>query len=349
MQQACKPEPITTFPPDNEPDSLFVGTPYTLKKPGLYFQKIDSTFTLESIRLGRMLFWDPILSSDSSLSCATCHKPEFAFTDQKQFSTNLKGLTKRNTTSIQNSVYLKQIFWDGRQPTLERATEDALKDEQHFIASNAIAKIKTHPEYVALFKKAFGRPGDITDQKIFKALSHFMRTAISAKSKFDLMKAGQASLSASEQAGLDIFTTEKGDCFHCHIGTFSTFAGDLANGIFQNNALDSAVNVTDFKDIGLGKTTGLVDDYGKFGVPSLRNLKYTAPFMHDGRYKTLEQVINFYSDSLRHSPTISPFMKKINIGGLHLTTLEKENLIAFLNTLNDDAFVSDTAFLNPFK
>jgi len=349
MQQACKPDPPITTPPDNEPDSLFVGTPYTLKKPGLYFAKIDSTFTLESIRLGRMLFWDPVLSSDSSTSCATCHKPEFAFTDQLKFSTNLSGLTKRNTPTIQNSVYLKQVFWDGRQPNLEKATEDALKDEQHFIAENAIAKIKTHPEYVALFKKAFGRPGDITEQKIFKAISHFMRTAISAKSKFDMVKSGQASFSASEQAGLDIFTTEKGDCFHCHIGTFSTFAGDPANGIFQNNAMDSAVTLSDFKDIGLGKTTGLADDYGKFKVPSLRNLKYTAPFMHDGRYQTLEQVINFYSDSLRHSPTISPFMKKINEGGLHLTTQEKANLIAFLNTLNDDAFVSDTAFSNPFK
>jgi len=349
MQQACKPDPPDNLPPDNEPDSLFVGTPYTLKKPGLFFAKIDSTFTLESILLGRMLFWDPILSSDSSTSCATCHKPEFAFTDQKQFSTNLSGLTKRNTPSIQNSVYFKQIFWDGRQPTLERATEDALKDEQHFVAANAIAQIKTRPEYVALFKKAFGRPGDITYQKIFKALSHFMRTAVSAKSKFDMVKAGQASLTTSEQAGLDIFTTEKGDCFHCHIGTFSTFAGDPANGIFQNNAMDSAISVADFKDIGLGKTTGSADDYGKFKVPSVRNLKYTAPFMHDGRYQTLEQVINFYSDSLRYSPTISPFMKKINIGGLHLTTKEKGDLLAFLNTLNDDAFVNDTAFSNPFK
>jgi cytochrome c peroxidase len=350
FQQACKPDPPITPPPDNEPDSLFVGTPYTLKKPGLYFQKIDSTFTLESIRLGRMLFWDPILSADSSTSCATCHKPEFAFTDQKKFSTNLNGLTKRNTPSIQNSVYLKQVFWDGRQPTLEKATEDALKDEQHFVAANAIEKIKKRAEYVALFKKAFGRPGDITDQKIFKAISHFMRTAISARSKYDLVKAGQASFTPSEKFGFDsLFLTEKADCFHCHIGTFSTFAGTPANGIFLNNALDSAVSISDFKDIGLGKTTGLADDYGKFQVPSLRNLKYTAPFMHDGRYQTLEQVINFYSDSIRHSPTISPLMKKINDGGLHLTTQEKADLLAFLNTLNDDAFVTDTAFSNPFK
>jgi cytochrome c peroxidase len=349
FQQACKPDPTITPPRKDEPDSLFVGTPFTLKKPGLYFANIDSTFTLESVRLGRMLFWDPVLSSDSSLSCASCHIPEFAFTDQKQFSTNLSGPTKRNTSSIQNSVYIRQFFWDGRQPTLEKATEDALRDEQHFVAAAAIDKLQKRSDYVALFKKAFGRPGDITEQTIFRAISHFMRTAISAKSKFDLVKAGQASFTAAEQAGLAIFTTEKGDCFHCHIGTFSTFAGDHTNGIFQNNALDSAVTVADFKDIGLGKFTRLADDYGKFKVPALRNLKYTAPYMHDGRYQTLEQVINFYSDSLLHSPTISPFMKKINDGGLHLTVQEKANLLAFLNTLNDDAFVNDTAFSNPFK
>ncbi len=176
-----------------------------------------------------------------------------------------------------------------------------------------------------------------------------MRTAISGKSKYDMVRAGQATFTASEQAGFDMFRNEKGDCFHCHIGTYSTFAGEFPFEIFENNALDSAAGISDFKDIGLGKFTGLADDYGKFKIPSLRNLKYTAPYMHDGRYQTLEQVINFYSDSIRHSPTISVNMKKINDGGLHLTAQEKADLLAFLNTLNDDAFVTDTAFSNPFK
>ena len=350
LQQSCKPDEPLNPPVNNEPDSLFVGTPYTLTKPGLKFRNIpatpDNPMTLEGIRLGRMLFWDPILSADSSLSCAGCHKPELAFTDQLKLSTNLSGPTKRNTPSIQNSVWMKQIFWDGRVNSLEKASADARKDEQHFIPESIIPKIQKRPEYVALFKKAFGRPGDITAEKIDKALAQFMRTAISAKSKYDLSLIGQYSLSAAEQRGLDIFSTEKGDCFHCHTdGPFLTFT----NNAFENNGLVEASSINDFKDIGLAKTTGLADDYGKMKVPSVRNLSYTAPYMHDGRFQTLEQVIDFYSDSLKYSPTISPLMKKINTGGLKLTTQDKADLLAFLKTLDDVSFVNDTTFSNPFK
>ncbi len=349
-QQSCKQDPPLNPPTDNEPDSLFAGTPFALQRPNLFFRQIPQTpnnpMTLEGIRLGRMLFWDPIVSSDSSLSCAGCHKPEMAFTDGLQFSQNLSGLTKRNTPSIQNSVWMPQIFWDGRQPSLEKATEDALIDEQHFIAAVAIERLERKPEYVALFKKAFGRPGNITAEKIFKAMAQFMRTAISSNSKFDLWRNGLYSFSASEQRGFEIFSSEKGDCFHCHTdGPFLTFT----NNQFLNNGLQEANSINDFKDKGLGAITGSADDYGKFKSPTLRNLSHTAPYMHDGRFQTLEQVINFYSDSLKRSPTISPLMKQIDNGGLHLDAQEKADLLAFLLTLDDEKFVSDSAFTNPFK
>lgn len=347
----CKPEKVENpDPKPNDPDSLYVGTPYVLQRPtppNIYRRFPDSTYTVEGIRLGRMLFWDPILSADSTLKCASCHQPQFAFSDAgKQFSNNLSGLTKRNTPSIQNVIWMKQIFWDGRKNSLESATEDALLDEQHFISAQAIAKIEKRDDYVPLFKKAFGRPGTITQDKIFRAIAMFMRTALSVNSNFDKSRRGLYTLTDAEQRGMEIFSTEKGDCFHCHTdGPYLTFT----NNGFENNALDSAATLADFKDIGLGKTTGLTDDYGKFKVPSLRNLSYTAPYMRDGRFSTLEQVIDFYSDSLRYSPTISPLMKKINVGGLHLTQQEKSDLLAFLKTLDDPSFVSDTAFSNPFK
>jgi cytochrome c peroxidase len=347
----CRPDKTTLPDPyPNDPDSLYVATPYVLPRPlppSLYRKFPDSSFTVEGIRLGRMLFWDPILTADSSISCASCHKPEFAFSDAgKAFSSNLRGITQRNTPSLQNVIWMKKLFWDGRKSSLEAATQDALIDEQHFIASTAIERLQKKQEYVLLFKKAFGRPGNITEDKIFRALSMFMRTAISVNSNFDKSRRGLYTLSAAEQRGLEIFSTEKGDCFHCHTdGPYLTFT---TNG-FENNGLDSAASIAQFKDIGLGKITGLPDDYGKFKVPTVRNLSYTAPYMHDGRFQTLEQVINFYSDSLRFSTTISPLMKKINIGGLHLTPQEKSDLIAFLKTLDDPQFVSDTAFSNPFK
>lgn len=348
---SCKPDKnIEPDPNPNDPDSLYVGTPYSLQRPSPSnrFRRFpDSTFTVEGIRLGRMLFWDPIVSADSSLSCGSCHKPEFAFSDEgKQFSTNLSGPTKRNTPSLQNSIWMKQLFWDGRQPSLEAASHDALLDEQHFNAAQAVSKIEKRTDYVLLFKKAFGRPGTITEDKIFRAIGMFMRTMISANSNYDKSLRGLYTLSDAEQRGLAIFSTEKGDCFHCHTdGPYLTFT----NNEFHNNALDSAATLADVKDIGLGKVTGSTDDYGKFKVPSVRNLSYTYPYMRDGRFETLEQVVNFYSDSLRYSPNISPNMKKINQGGLHLTAQEKSDLIAFLQTLDDPSFVSDTAFSNPFK
>jgi len=335
--------------PVEEPDSAYVGTPYALVRPqpsNIYRKFPDSTFTKEGILLGRMLFWDSIVSSDSSLSCATCHNPQHAFTDGKQFSINLSGPTKRNTPSIQNSIWMKQLFWDGRQRSLEDAAKDALLDEQHFVAEQVVNRLEKQERYVQLFKKAFGRPGTITQDKIFRAIGMFMRTAISTNSNFDKSKRGMYSFTPEEQRGFDIFSTEKGDCFHCHTdGPYLTFTH---NG-FENNALDSVATLADFKDIGLGKVTGSTDDYGKFKVPTVRNLSYTAPYMRDGRFQTLEQVVNFYSDSLHYSPNVSPNMKKINVGGLHLTNQEKSDLIAFLKTLDDPSFVSDTAFSNPFK
>ncbi len=344
----CKPEG-----PDEptETDADYIGTPYTLTKPGAKWRNIPdmsaNPMTVEGIRLGRMLFFDPVLSNDSSISCSTCHEPQHAFTDNKVLSTNIFGPTKRNTPSIQNSVWMKPLFWDGRQNTIEETCTDALLHEQNFNASMAITKLSKRPEYVALFKKAFGRPGDITDVKIEKALSQFIRTALSSKSKFDLSQYGQYTLTASEANGFAIFSSERGDCFHCHTdGPYLTFTDNK----FHNNALQEASSVYNFKDKGMGEATPLdTNVYGKFKTPTLRNLAYTAPYFHDGRYATLEQLVNFYSDSLRLSPTVDPLMKKLNIGGLHLNTQEKADLIAFLNTLNDESFVSDTSFTNPFK
>ncbi len=346
---ACKPEP-DSGPADGLPDSLFISTPLTIQKPFRFADipiPADNPMTEEGVQLGRMLFWDPIVSNDSSLACASCHTPEFNFTDHnKALSRNFTGaLTKRNAPPVINLAWHARLFWDGRARSLEELAKDALLNEQGF-GPQYISRLEKREDYVRLFRKAFGRPGNITEDKAAKALAQFMRTMISSESKFDRYMRGQESLSPEEMNGFQIFSTERGDCFHCHTdGPFLTFT----NRTFHNNALDSALNINDFRDAGFGGVTGNPDDYGKFKSPTLRNIEFSAPYMHDGRYSTLEQVINFYSDSLRNSPTVDPNMKKINLGGLQLSAQEKSDLIAFLKTLSDTTFMNNPKFSDPFR
>ena len=162
---------------------------------------------------------------------------------------------------------------------------------------------------------------------------------ISANSKFDNFLEGKTNLSDEELKGFQIFTNEnKGDCFHCHGGTQNPLWTDNQ---FRNNGLDS-----EFSDLGLGSVTGDPSDYGKFRTPSLRNLIFTAPYMHDGRFSSIEEVIDHYSEGLKNSETIDPLMKTVNEGGVHLTNDEKKNLKAFLLTLTDSSFVNNPNYRN---
>lgn len=343
---------------NNEPDSLFEGVHYTLIASPL-LPAIPNTpeiqhMTYEGVQLGRMLFYDPILSSDSAFSCSSCHKQQYAFADSgNAFSKNFFGLSKRNAPGLFNLMWMPRYFWDGRSATLPAQASDALSHEMNFTSRRAISGLSKKPVYVRLFKKAFGRPGAITDTTIEQALAEFMLTLISSESRFDSFQRGQVVLTPQEQRGYILFTTDTEEhgagCFTCHHSNSAHKDFRFTDDRFQNNALDSSSSFTGFPDLGLGATNGNKLDNGKFKTPQLRNVALTGPYMRDGRFKTLTQVIHFYNDSLKLSPTVDPAMTTAYRGGLHYLTRQNiRDLIAFLNTLTDYRFIHNPAYSNPF-
>jgi cytochrome c peroxidase len=207
--------------------------------------------------------------------------------------------------------------------------------EMHDTWPNAIAKLKAHSSYPNLFYAAFGTK-DFDSTHVVKAIAQFERTLISSNSKWDMYLRGETQLNLSETRGYEIFFTERGDCFHCHSTILFT------DNEFHNIGLDEA-----FSDEGLFLVTNDPNDKGRFRTPTLRNAVFTAPYMHDGRFNTLEEVIDFYSEGLRYSPTIDPLMKNIDQGGIRLTDEEKFYLLAFLKTLTDSSFVLNPEYAAP--
>lgn len=357
LLQDCKHDPAPSYNA-KDPDSLYVGRPYVmpeLKKYKYRYRPIispsNNPMTYEGIQLGRMLFYDSTLSLTRKVSCGSCHKQQYAFGDNTRLSTNVLGSTKRNTPPLINMGMNSAFFWDGRQSTVEDAVNDALAGEMHpdFVAD--VKYLSSTPQYVYLFKKAFGRPGDITEAKMVKAISQFVRTLVSANSRIDQALRKEITLTDAEQNGFDaIFDQYAGDCFHCHFDVnYLTFAAQDPSIIFGNNAIDSVKSVFQFTDKGRGLITGDTNDYGKFKVPTLRNVAVTGPYMHDGRYTTLDQIIGHYSDSLLRSPTVNAVnLNSYPVGGLHLSAQAKANLLAFLNALTDTSFLHNPDFSNPF-
>ncbi|MFT4575742.1 MAG: cytochrome c peroxidase [Polaribacter sp.] len=326
----------------------YVSIPAPLQIPTLFQNLLipplipsNNLQTQEGIFLGKKLFFENGLSADNTQSCATCHDPKTAFTDKRQFSDGIDGVFgNRNTMPLFNLAWNfdENFFWDGRSISLEKqAIEPVINPiEMHNTWKRVVANLQSKPAYPELFYKAFGTR-KIDSILVAKALAQFQRTLISANSKFDQYLEGKVQLSASELNGFNVFMNEtKGDCFHCHGSDKNPLWTDNK---FHNNGLDAS-----FSDIGLAKTTGDPSDTGKFKSPSLRNLAFTAPYMHDGRFSTLEEVINQYSEGLKASPTIDPLMKKVSFGGVKLSTQEKSDLKAFLLSLSDSEFINNHEF-----
>ena len=299
----------------------------------------DNPLTEEGVALGRRLFYDPILSGNQTQSCADCHNQAWGFTDNGDaLSDGIDGtFGDRNSMPIINLVWNRNFFWDGRSNSLEaQALEPVINPiEMHDTWPNAVGKLQDHAEYPKLFEKAFGT-SVIDSQMVADAIAQFEKTLISGNSRFDASQRFEIQLTPDEINGMVIFNTEKGDCFHCHGSILFT------DNEFHNNGLDSA-----FADPGLAKITGDPNDLGKFKTPTLRNIEFTAPYMHDGRFETLEEVIDFYSEGLKNSATIDPLMKKVNFGGVELTPLEKQQLLAFLKALSDPEFINNPDFSDP--
>lgn len=334
----------------NENVEKYVPTPSPLEIPPLFEDNIlapvtpiDNPQTVEGVHLGKKLFFDPILSGDNTQACADCHNPENAFTDSDRFSEGINGdLGSRNSMPLFNLAwnYDEKFFWDGNTFSLEHQAFVPVADptEMASIWTQVEQKLQTHQEYPNLFEKAFGT-SKIDSTLITKAIAQFERTLISSNSKFDKFLLGEGSLTPQEQNGFNVFMDEtKGDCFHCHGSDKNPLWTD---NIFHNNGLDET-----FTDLGLGKVTGDPSDNGKFKSPSLRNLAFTAPYMHDGRFTTLEDVINHYSEGLKNSSTIDPLMKKVAQGGVGLTPQDKTDLKAFLLSLSDYEFINNPSFNN---
>ena len=313
----------------------FQTTPFNIITPFGFPDMIipeNNLLTVEGVQLGEKLFNDPILSADNSLSCSGCHIKANSFSENNQYSTgidNIEGF--RNASALINLGWNTSFNWDGSVQTLEEQVFEPVTNpiEMHDTWVNVETKLNSDTIYKNLFKKAFNIDY-IDSTHVVKAIAQFERTIISVDSKYDKWMRQELQLSPSELNGFAIFNSEKGDCFHCH-GTEMFMDND-----FHNNGLDA----NNFADLGLANISNNPDDIAKFKTPTLRNIEFTAPYMHDGRFSTLEEVIEHYNSGGNYSPTVDPLMKKIGVG-LQLTNTEKQDLINFLKALSDYDFINN--------
>lgn len=331
----------------DDENPAYIPTPYELQIPkGLppveSFIPNDNPMTVEGVALGRKLFYDPILSDDNSQSCGSCHLQEHGFSDPRQFSVGIDGsLGTRQSMALINLAWAQNgLFWDGRDATLEELIFEPIVNpiEMNTTWPEVEAKLNGNAEYVEDFKKAYNID-HIDSVHVTKAIAQFIRTLISGNSKFDKFYNQQAiSLTEQELRGLTLYNSEAADCFHCH-----GLGGLITDNKYRNNGMDTEFS----SDEGRYLVTGNDADKGKFRVPTLRNIELTAPYMHDGRFFTLEQVIDHYSDHVRLSSTIDPLMELVGTGGAQLTSQEKADLLAFLKTFTDEEFVNNPEFSDP--
>lgn len=334
----------------NDP-AVFDATPFVFDPMDLPMPPLptDYPLTVARVRLGRMLFFDARLSRDGSQSCATCHQQSDGFSDKRTFSIGVKGLAgHRQAMPIVNLAWHRNgFFWDGRAPTLRdqalRPIQDTLEMDETL--PRLVAKLGAIDDYRSQFIRAFGSD-TITAARVGIALEQFMLTIVSGDSKFDKVVLGNATLSAQEERGRLLYFREfdptfrkKGaECFHCHGGP------NLTNDRYMNNGLD---NDASFVDLGQELVTGLAEDRAKFKVPTLRNIAVTAPFMHDGRFNTLEEVVDHYNTGAKNSSTVDPLMQFLLEPGLQLNTQDKEDLVAFIKTFTDDTFLRNRNYARP--
>ena len=340
LQIACRPE---------MPCDIFNPSPYFLQLPPNLpplESPIDNPLTEEGVYLGRMLFYDPLLSADGTQSCSSCHLQSFGFSEPNQFSTGIDGIQgSRNAMAVFNLAWSPYLNWDGSVQSLENQALEPVTNpiEMHETWENVAEKLNAHPEYPTLFKKAFDID-EIDSIYVTKAIAQFDRILISGNSKWDQWIQGEVIFSDEELKGWDLFNLDRtdfsagGDCFHCHAPPhFTDFT-------FHNNGLDSDES---FTDLGLFLSTANDLDKAKFKTPTLRNIEFSGPYMHDGRFQTLEEVVEHYNFGGHTSSTVDPLMK--NIGqGLALSPNDKEALVAFLKTLTDEEFLNNPKFSNPF-
>lgn len=331
-----------------------VATPYEFViPPGFPTQTTipdDNPMTVEGIELGRILFYDGRLAGWAEegkfMSCASCHIQENSFVIglPRPFPVGITGLsTHHGMLPLINLAWNPGAFgWNGSIASIEDDVAAVITDPTEFNSSieKVVSALTGINGYPMLFEKAFGTR-EINASLIAKAIAQFVRSLVSADSRFDRYLRGEVQLSQSELQGFVLFTTEEGgDCFHCHGAAANPL---FTTHLFYNNGLDSVF--TDPAD--RYSITQDPMDKGAYKAPTLRNIQLTAPYMHDGRFETLDEVIDFYAHDLLWSPFINPLMHHIANGGNQLTPAEKENLKAFLYCLSDTSFVTNPAYGPP--
>ena len=308
----------------------------------------DNPLTIEGVELGRRLFHDARLSRNNSQSCASCHDRSLAFTDGRERSIGSEGqVGRRNAMTLVNLAWLDAFFWDGRAKSLREQVLLPIQDrhEMNETLERVVEKVEKDRQYQSQFKAAFGS-NEVTADGIGLALEQFLLTLTSQESKFDRAARKLTKLTEQEQRGLTLFVTEHdparglrgADCFHCHGGNL------FSNHQFMNNGLEERSG-----DRGRMAVTKQASDRGKFKVPTLRNVELTAPYMHDGRFATLEEVVEHYNGPLHRSATLDPNLAKHPESGLGLSVDDKAALVAFLKTLTDESFVSPGSPTNQFS
>jgi len=308
----------------------------------------DNELTLEKIVLGQHLFYDAILSADSTMSCSSCHDPKLAFTDAKEFSVGIDGIEgPRSSMSLVNvGFFYNGLFWDGRDTTLEAQALVPVEDpiELHNNWPGLMAKLRIHDDYPRMFREAFGISftEEMTKEMAAKALASYQRVLISGNSKFDRWLIGIDVLEDDELEGMEMYFDTNPDvpdaeCAHCHEAPL------MATNDYFNNAISEVDTVSDFPDLGRGEVTSNPLDNGKFRAPSLRNITLTAPYMHDGRFKTLREVLDHYNSGGKPSPNSDALVLPLGLNEQQI-----QNLEAFLHTLVDTSYLDNEYVTNPF-
>ena len=354
---SCGEEPVggTEVPGDGTITGPGAPTPYALEVPDFLPAPIvdpDNPLSVEGVELGRRLFYDEsIFSTDGNMSCASCHKQELAFTDGLGRALGVRGEPgPRSAMSLVNLAFNPNGFnWDGGEATLSgqaiHPVENMLELDNDW--EEVIRKLREHDDYPARFRAAFGidKKEEIDRELTTKALAQFERTIVSGNSKFDrVVYQNTDFFTEEEQLGADsLFFVENvppgtlhPGCGHCHN------APTFGDNKFHNNGIEDAASLDDIIDKGYGDITGNRFDNGKFRTPTLRNIALTAPYMHDGRFETLEEVIDHYASGGHNLENEDP-----NITGFTLTDRQKKALIAFLHTLTDESLLTDPRYADP--
>ncbi len=342
------------------PSGLWSGaTPYNFTVPEGFpqpFIPADNPMSVEGVKLGRFLFYDKRLSKDMSMSCGTCHEPQNAFSNRTAKSVGIHGQqTRRNSMPIFNLAWQQNFFWDGRAVSLEEQALLPVTDQLELDNdwATVVARLETDSVYPAMFQDAFGPTSSITKENAVKAIAQFERSIVSANSEFDQVvrlktKASFDDPRAAEgMVFFDRFFPDGADCSHCHGREETSYImGSYGLLQFSNNGLKDSLG--EMTDRGLEEVTGNPDHRAKFRIPSLRNLLFSTPFMHDGSIPDIDSVVTFYNSQSHKNRTTDQVMETAGRDN-RWTIEEQENLKAFLRSLSDDDFRENQDYTNPFQ